>query len=334
MPLRAILNKTDLFAFEQTPDSWEELKSSQQRAKLVMPCCGERAVAKTSPLGNFFFSHYRRSSECQAKPESKEHLFLKDAIAKAAKATGWDVITEYPGSTPDGDGWVADVYCRNKMAHIAFEVQLSKQSIKEFNYRQERYKKSGVRAAWFVSETVHKSINSVSSKDLPVFLVREYAGSTPSPIISQFDLPLDKFIRSLLSGEVSWVVDPEELSVYYIQDTCWSCGKPVRQPYGHGIDVYYEHVKTVPNCSTVLNKILDYVGNESLASHGINRISSYPNFKGNAPNFPYCAECIHCGQPQANCFLMEKLEKLHREEEECAESFIIGTCNGRWEYKC
>lgn len=336
MPLRAVLNGVDFFAFEQTPESWERLKSSPQRAELVMPCCGERAVAKTSPLGSFFFAHYRKSPDCKSKPESKEHIFLKNAIAKAAKSTGWDVTTEYFGSTPEGDDWVADVFCKKGTAHIAFEIQLSKQSKKDFNYRQKRYKKSGVRAAWFVSETVHQAIDNISSEELPVFLVKEYKGNEPSPLVEKFGIPLNKFITLLLSGGISWVVDPEELSVYYIKDTCWNCGKSVKQPYGYDGDcVYYQGVKSVPNCSTVLKEILECVGNDSLESRGINRIAPYPRFKGNAPGFPYCAECIYCGEPQANYFLMEKLKKHYKDNVECssAETFITGTCNGRWEHK-
>lgn len=331
MPLRAILNDINLFAFEQTLDSWSELKSSKKRTELVMPCCGERAIAKTSSQGSFFFSHYRKNPDCESKPESKEHIILKNVIAIASKKAGWDVVTEYPGSSFDGQNWVADVYCTKEKKAVAFEVQLSKQSLREFNYRQERFRRSGVRSAWFVSEAVYNSANTISSKELPVFIVKEFSCRTDSPIVAQFGVSLDKFIRSLLLGRVSWETDLEELHVHYIQDTCWSCEKSVRQPFAYGVDVYFERVKTVPNCSTVLKKILDYVGNDSLLSSGINKIVSHPNFKGNIPSFPYSAECNHCGQPQANSGLIDKLKDGY--DEEHAESFVIGTCNGRWEYK-
>lgn len=334
MPLRALLNDSDLFAFEQTVAAWESLKKSPERTKLVMPCCGERAIAKTSPLGSFFFAHYRRAENCHAKPESKEHIFLKGVIAKAAKSAGWEVTTEYPGLTPSGDQWLADVLCTKKSARVVLEVQLSKQTLKDFNYRQERYKRSGIRAAWFVAESVEQTINYHQSKELPVFVVKNYANKESLPMVAGFNRPLEQFVQLLLSGSVSWKTDPEEFDVYYIEDTCWSCGKAVKQPYGYSIGVYGEFVKTVPNCSTVLKEILDQLGNDKLASAGINRISSHPNFKGNAPKFPYCAECLHCGQPQANHFLMEKLKVASNEEGEHAESFIVGTCNGRWECEC
>jgi hypothetical protein len=334
MPLRAILDNSDLFAFEQTVEFWEALKNSPKGKQLAMPCCGERAIAKTSPLGNFFFAHYRRAEECDAKPESKEHIFLKGVIAKAAKSANWEVATEYQGFTPNGDQWIADVLCRKETARVALEVQLSKQTLKEFNYRQERYKNSGVRAAWFVSEIVEKSINHQQSKELPIFVVSDYATEEPLPIVKGFNLPLVNFVQLLLSGSVSWKTDPEEFNVYYIKDTCWSCGNSVKQPYGYSVDVYHEFVKTVPNCSAMLKEILDHLSNDKLASVGINRIAAYPNFKGNAPKFPYCAECLHCGQPQANHFLMEKTKVARSEEAEYSELVTIGMCNGRWECEC
>lgn len=333
MPLRALLDGTTIFAFEQTEESWAALKNSPEKKRLSMPCCGERAIAKISPLGNYFFAHSRKAEHCCSKPESKEHIFLKGVIAKAAKSANWDVTTEHIGSSPDGNKWIADVFCK-KNTQVAFEVQLSKQTLKEFSLRQDRYKNSGVRTAWFVSESVATSIRHPQSKELPIFTVGNYAKAQSVPIAFSFNIPLDEFVQALLSGSVTWKEDQEELNIHYIHDKCWSCGSAVKQPYGYSIDVYYDFVKTVPNCSNVLKDILDYVGNEALSSREINKIASHPKFKGNAPGFPYCAECIHCGQPQANHYLIEKLKSDRNNETyvDYVESFIVGACNGRWEY--
>lgn len=334
MPLRANINGKDVLAFEQSEESWNELKNSEQKQFLTMPCCGERAIPKTSPLGSFFFSHYRKPQDCDSLPESKEHIYLKGLIAKAAKSTGWDVTTEKYGKTPKGEKWIADVFCSKNKVDIAFEVQLSKQTLADFSHRQKRYKDSGVRAAWFVSEKVEKAltnnIRNLSSKSLPVFVVTGFDAKPPIPIVRDFDTSLEKFIQLLLYGSVQWKTDKDELYVEFFVDSCWSCGSIVKQPCGYFHDVYASSIKSVPNCSRVLEEIKDYVSNENLASCGINQVSAHPELSGNSPDFPYCAECLNCGKPQSNYYLWEKFKIARQNDVLRAEEFIVGECNGRW----
>jgi len=334
MPLRAKINDSDVLAFDYSNESWEELKNSQKRTQLTMPCCGGKAIPKTSPLGTFFFAHYRKPENCYSQPESKQHILLKSVVAKAAKSIDWDVVTEYSEISPRGEKWIADVFCKRERARIALEVQLSKQGLNEFLRRQMRYKESGVRTAWFVSEKVEKAIsnniNYMVSKDLPVFVVTEFEVINPIPIVRDFNMPLESFVRSLLSGYVSWKTDKDELSVEFLEDRCWSCGSHVKQPCGYFDDVYGCYIKSVPNCSRVLKEIRDYVGNENLANYGINLISEHPEFNDNTPDFPYCAECLNCGNPQSNYYLWEKFKVARKKEELQTETFIVGECNGRW----
>lgn len=334
MPLRAALHGTDIHAFRYTEENWSALRAAPERALLVMPCCGERAIPKTSALGSKFFSHYRKPIDCDSAPESKEHILLKEIASKAALAAGWNVTTEYAGASSDGTHWIADVFCTKNKARIALEIQLSKQSASQFSYRQNRYKDSGVRAAWFTSERILSSLLYTSSKSLPIFAVGNLSEPSLSPEMTGFGVTFYDFVKDLLSGKVTWQEDPNEVQVHYINDSCWNCKKHVKQAYGWSIDVYSEYVKTVPNCSTVLLELSTIVSNQELSSRGINQIFSRPHFKGNAPSFPYCAICLHCGQPQANCYLMEKLT-THRHESAMfgSETFVIGTCNGRWEHR-
>lgn len=337
MPLRAKMNGSDVFAFDYSKESWEELKNAQKRTQLTMPCCGQRAIPKSSSLGSFFFAHYRKPENCDSQPESKEHIFLKGLIAKAAKSTGWDVVTEYSDYSPRGEKWIADVFCKRNKALIAFEVQLSKQSLNEFFRRQNRYKESSVRTAWFVSEKVERAIiknfNYLFSRDLPVFVVTEFDAIKSTPIVRDFNISLDRFVGLLLSGSVAWQTDKEELCVEFFEDSCWSCGSPVKQPCGYFHDVYDSSIKSVPNCSRILMEIKDYVGNEKLAHHGINIVSEHPEFNGNSPGFPYCAACLNCGTPQSNYYLWEKFKIARKNEELKAETFVVGECNGRWVVK-
>lgn len=313
MPLRARFNGKDVFAFEFAKDDWDEFKSSSKGEPLLMPCCDSRAIPKTSKLGNHFFSH-KTKGDCSSEAESQEHLFIKGVIACAAKEAGWNVTTEWPGETPHGEKWVADVLCTRGNAKVVLEVQLSKQSPGEVRARQRRYKESGLRCAWFASERTFKKAPHLanyihSSKDIPFFRIAAPVVGV-DPMVDEFDFPLSKFVVELLNGNVTWKEEPivEDGLIHYVDDTCWKCGEPNKQVCGHSFDWYSKIVKTVPNASTVLKDMLDNViTNPELSSLGLNTIASADDLKGNAPGFPYCNHCQHCGAPQNNYYLMQKI---------------------------
>ncbi|MFN3237409.1 MAG: competence protein CoiA [Pseudomonadales bacterium] len=311
---------------------WEALKTSDRRALLKMPCCGGRAIAKTSSLGTRYFSHYRKSEDCDFKPESKEHLLLKEIVATAASASGWQVVTEGIGETKDGQKWRADVLCKKNNALVALEVQLSNQTLEEFKARQDRYKKSAVRAAWFVSEIQYSHTKSLLSKDIPIFYVGWESGYA-NPQALDFAMPLADFVKALLSGMVTWKDEPEEYEVLFLKDTCWKCGSTVNLPYGYSVGVYGDNIKTIPNCDKILSEIRKTVGNEFLRENGINTIHSHPRLKGNAPNFPNCCVCVHCGTPEANSYLYEKHIANYKlgSANRGSVTKVIGRCEGRWE---
>ena len=313
MPLRARLGKDDIYSFEYDTESWNELKSKHKVIGLLMPCCDSKAIPKTSKLGNFYFSHSKKA-ECNSVAESQEHLYVKGLVAKAAKDSGWEVSTEWYGSSRDGDEWIADVYCVKGKAKIAIEIQLSRQTQSETLKRQKRYKQSGVRCAWIASNSVF-DINFIhSNKDIPFFLINKPVVGC-EPIVEQFNIPLKQFICSLLSGDVSWIEEPWVYDIEYVEDVCWKCKKNNKQVLGYGIDVYGDRAITVPNASTVLEKIKNILNNNQLKVLGLNLIGKFETLKGNAPGFPYCNVCIHCGAPQNNYYLMEKIKLSYEEND-------------------
>lgn len=297
-----------------------------------MPCCGERAVAKTSRLGTQYFAHYRKSESCDFEPESKEHLLLKEIVAVAASESGWEVVTEGSGQSNDGQQWRADVLCKRSKTSVALEVQLSKQTLEEFKVRQGRYRNSAVRAAWFVDKNQFHHSKPRPCQDLPIFYV-DWESSCTNPKVVDFEMPLADFVKSLLSGMISWKDDPEEYNVLFVKDTCWKCGTPVNLPYGYSVGIYGNNIKTVPNCDAILSDIRKIVGNDFLRENGINTIHPYPHLKGNAPNFPNCCICINCGTPEANYYLYKKYIASCKDNYANSGSAtkIIGRCEGRWE---
>jgi hypothetical protein len=307
VPLRALAGESSVCAFEYDEVMWASLKQTYKANGLRMPCCESLAIPKTSKLGNHFFSHSRRG-ECTSAPESAEHIFLKTLIAKAAKNAGWSVTTEWPGETPEGDRWVADVFCENGKSRIALEVQFSYQTVQELRSRQQAYSNSNVRAAWFASSHKFKPDYLSPSKHVPFFYVLPFEVGN-EPLVQGFNLPISEFVVGMLSKKLSWTGEPWIYGIHYLKDTCWKCRRGVKQVFGSSIDVYGESAKTVPNMSTVLSKFGEFISNEELKALGLNTIGKYEKLKGNAPGFPYCNVCIHCDAPQNNYYVMKKLEE-------------------------
>jgi hypothetical protein len=324
MPLRAICDTGNLHAFEYDADQWKTLKANYRSiGGLRMPCCNAVAVPKTSPRGTFFFAHARKG-ECTTAPESDEHLWCKQVVALAATSAGWNVSTELRGQTPEGQEWIADVFSQRGTAKIAFEIQMSPQTLEETERRQVRYRESGVRGAWFFSPRIQPH-GIAHSKDLPAFVLSPFEiGEVP--IVQGFDVQLSEFVSGMLTKRLEWVIPEINKPTYVevIEDTCWACEKPVKQIFGHfsnlkpGEDPYQEEwierYFTVAQMSIALEKVLKVVPNPELRAAGLNLIITQDVIKGKRTNWPYCNACIHCKAPQNNYFVGTRLQKIYYEE--------------------
>lgn len=337
MPLRARRGDADVYAFDCDLIAWEYVKRTYKTADLRMPCCDSLAIPKTSKLGNFFFSHARRG-ECTTAPESAEHVFLKTLVAKAAVKAGWTVTTEKAGTSPHGADWVADVLCVNGRATIALEIQLSYQTVQELRARQETYASSGVRAAWFASGQRFQAGYLSPSQHIPFFVLPAIELGC-DPLLDGYGVNLSEFVIGMLSKRLSWKNDRWEYGIHFLRDQCWACRGEVRQVFGWSIDVYGDAAKTVPNMSTVLEKFGDFISNDELRALGLNTIGKFERLKGNAPGFPYCNVCIHCGAPQNNHYIMKKIDEQGQTHWQDGSSKIGSVTflspresTGRWHY--
>lgn len=336
MPLRAISGDENIFSFKFNETSWENLKVFYKSKQLVMPCCKNPAIPKTSKLGNYFFAHGTRG-DCNYLPESPEHIYIKTLVANAAIEAGWEVTTEHSGETPQGEKWIADVFCRKRKVQLALEIQCSSQTEKDTRLRQARYDKSNIRCCWFLSEKTFTNFNMQPNRQLPYFLFSSYKADI-EPKIKSFDMNLKEFVIALLSGKIKW--KEEEVTEIYnilcIKDRCWNkdCKKEIKQIYGYSIDVYGDIAKTVPNASTILEYIHSFISNEELKKLGLNSIKACSNLKGNAPQFPYCNICLYCGLPQSNFYLMQKLiSNKHIDDESCHVEYEFKTkVSGNWKF--
>lgn len=313
MPLRAVGDQGNVHSFEFDAASWAELKGTYKTLNLRIPCCNVPAIPKSSTLGNFFFAHARRG-ECTTAPESAEHLYCKNLVAKAAIAAGWTVTTEMPGASPSGEEWIADVMCERGTARIALEVQMSPQTLDETIRRQTRYKASGVRSAWLLGPKV-KNVSFTSNKDLPAFSLSPVSVGV-EPTVERFKVQLSEFVQGMLNKQLRWSEPdiPQPLYVEYLDDTCWSCHAPVKQVYGllrtldeddYGPDRHF----SVAAVSTSLLGVLAEVDNSELDAAGLNTIVERTVIKGKPTRWGFINLCTHCQAPQDSFHLGEKLRK-------------------------
>tara|TARA_R110001606_G_scaffold297328_1_gene445164 strand:+ start:582 stop:1598 length:1017 start_codon:yes stop_codon:yes gene_type:complete len=337
MPLRAELKDKILFSFKVSLDEWNELKGSDSRKLLTLPCCGNRAIAKTSPLGTQFFSHHRKSKDCISKPESKEHLRLKALVASAAESVGWDVTTEFIGESLKGEKWIADVYCTKGKAKVALEIQLSQQTKGELGARHKRYVESGVRDGWLMEENVYKNSGYSSQKAFPRFGVKNIEEDR-APLMSDYEITVEQFVKKLLTGGLEWKEDIDSEVIYYMKSICWKCSKGLKIPVGIGNNEnsnFDDFIKTVPNCSTFYEKLIKQLGGSELERLGLTTIGPNPHMKGNAPRFPFCVKCTRCYAPQSNHHTLKSFTYWVKNND--SEShYVIHTRyynNGRYELK-
>lgn len=305
MPLRAILDGQPTSAYELDSVAWNALKGSYKGSCLVMPCCPRQAIPKTSKLGVQYFAHARRG-DCTSAPESEDHLLLKSLIAQVALQQGWQVTTEYAGSTPSGEPWVADVYCVNGSARIALEVQWSQQTLAEYQRRTKKYAESGVRCAWLFrlhGGKQHYRTDFIEDYELPYFGIRKDGGDY---VVSRYETGVPAFISGLLSGQLAWYPKVNEqlsMRVSFVEVTCWKCHGQTSM--ASGLDVFTDTKTPLASLSftdpRAARWIADQVHESLLRQHGIGPIRErHSKTAGGA----YLSNgCVHCGALQGNHFI-------------------------------
>jgi hypothetical protein len=244
MPLRALVDGRELRVWDLTGEQWQALKrrSRTAAAALRMACCGAPAIAKTSRSSNPFFAHHpqdRPATTCRWASESVLHAGCKLLAALRARIAGWRVRTEAVAT--DGS-WRADVLCRRGSCRVALEIQLARTGPEDLRLRQERYRRAGIRAAWFVPP----GFCPEPSPALPAFAL-EVERHAPGTARVRLDdgvsgtpatlLPLDEFVAHLLRGRVSFeaeqVVRPlGSVIVVTAPDQCRRCARPFKHVVG------------------------------------------------------------------------------------------------------
>lgn len=150
MPLSCLQGGDLVLSFRLDETAWRRLADENRRLQhLSMCCCGSPVVLKKSKYGTRFFAHARRG-QCNSASESDFHLLAKEVVATAVENFGWTARVEY--RHPSG-AWIADVLAEKDGRRIAFEIQLSPQTIYDTFQRHERYREHGVDCVWLFGES-------------------------------------------------------------------------------------------------------------------------------------------------------------------------------------
>ena len=275
MPLKAISEHHEVFAFNYDEAMWSALKDRT----ITMSCCGTKAVLKKSKLGTKFFAHHRKNA-CDSVPETAEHLYVKNQICEIAKSYGWDVQSEKKGKTPDGQEWIADVYCEKGNTKIVFEVQWSYQHVDEFYSRHKKYIDSGIRAAWFYR--LHGRQERIDSElrynhKMPVFGIKVSSKDRKNITVPEFNIEFENLITGMLTKQLKFGPDGNDIitcEVAYDHISCWRCKKKTGVVFGaslvHDIfgDLGFNHFSD----KLIAEHISKHMDLCSLDAHGIGEI--------------------------------------------------------------
>ena len=120
----------------------------------------------------------------------------------------WNITTEYPHSTADGESIITDVLAAKNKARISINlVWSSTPAASEIKRKQKILRDSAIRGIWFVRLRQNRRYddgNFINEWETPAFGIRMME-DTSSFTVSKFGVNLDHFIVGMLSGKLAWV---------------------------------------------------------------------------------------------------------------------------------
>jgi hypothetical protein len=152
----------------------------------------------------------------------RKHDRIQMEIVSICHDLGIEAIQEFRGHD-----WRADVYVPNIDKPIAFEVQLSPQSLKRTLERQAKYIRDNVIGCWFFENPISK-LNE-ERPDLPLFYVEDSADSNLQVNLgSRRKVDLHTFLENFISNNIQFrsiaVTKIKQLiTLVFYEMECWKC---------------------------------------------------------------------------------------------------------------
>jgi hypothetical protein len=307
MPLTAQADGIDVVAFLLSDEQWELLGGSTLRTR----CCGRPAHRRTSKLGTRHFMHHRRG-ECVTAPESAEHLALKERIALAVQAAGWDVLLEAAHGA-----FIVDVEARRGNNVVAFEVQWSPQTEAEYQRRSALYAEAGIELVWLIRPPGWNIAAVASARavwlerpsgDEPVPTRVRIAGRYP-PVVQQ----LEALVADVLEGRVSWreqveMAEPMHALIVEIPENCWKCSRPVTGHLVGGVTACCGHFSPPPPCHEASGELVARVSKRGWLQGDAVMPIEWRATRTSGTSY-FANVCPHCGSVSGDHFLASHLDE-------------------------
>jgi len=143
-------------------------------------------------------------------------------IVSACHDLGIEAIQEYRGK-----GWRADVYVSNNGSPIAFEIQLSPQSLNKTLHRQSKYIRDGIIGCWLFENPISKLTHE--RPDLPLFSVEDRNDSILQVNLGdRKKIDLHTFLENFISNNIQFkhiakTKTKQFVNLVFFKMECWKC---------------------------------------------------------------------------------------------------------------
>lgn len=151
-----------------------------------------------------------------------KHFRIQMAIISVCKNLGIEAIPEYRGK-----GWRSDVYVPNNGKPIAFEVQLSAQSLVKTIERQSKYIRDGITGCWLFENPLPKL--KEERLDLPVFYVEDNNDSNLMVnLLDRRKVELHIFLENFIANNIQFksiakTSALQTVKLVFYKMECWKC---------------------------------------------------------------------------------------------------------------
>jgi len=154
----------------------------------------------------------------------RKHDRIQTQIISACQHLGIEAKQEYRGK-----GWRADVFIPNDLRPIAFEIQLSAQSLSKTLERQSKYVRDKILGCWLFENPIPKLI--AERPDLPVFYVEENINSNLFVNLgTRRKVDLVTFLESFIHNNIQFrsiakTNSIQKIKLVFYEMTCWKCNE-------------------------------------------------------------------------------------------------------------